>query len=143
MPRKIYNDEELREKALKLRAQGLTYREIAEELGCSTWKVHEVLTTDGKSEIMANLSLLKEEIRKLRDEVENSMLLLETNALKWFETCRFPDEEGYCTRRLWSYPHEGLNMKSEVTNGQTLYWLNVREHVLFCLGCVFHEQKTE
>ena len=43
MPRKKYDDEELRKRALELRKRGYSYREIAKELGCSVYKVHEVL----------------------------------------------------------------------------------------------------
>jgi len=44
MPRKIYDDEKLRPEALKLRRQGLSYREIARRLGCSVYKVHELIS---------------------------------------------------------------------------------------------------
>jgi predicted transcriptional regulator len=44
MPKKRYNDEILRSRALELRGRGLTYREIAKELGCSVYKVHELLS---------------------------------------------------------------------------------------------------
>jgi len=49
MPRKIYDDEKLREEALKLRRQGLSYREIAEKLGCSVYKVYYDLIPDHES----------------------------------------------------------------------------------------------
>jgi len=49
MPRKIYDDEKLREEALKLRRQGLSYREIAERLGCSVYKVYYDLIPDHES----------------------------------------------------------------------------------------------
>jgi predicted transcriptional regulator len=44
MPRRRYDDEVLRSKALELRGRGLSYREIAKELGCSVYKVHELLS---------------------------------------------------------------------------------------------------
>jgi len=44
MPRKRYDDEVLRSKALELRGRGLSYREIAKKLGCSVYKVHELLS---------------------------------------------------------------------------------------------------
>jgi len=44
VPRKIYDDEKLRPEALKLRRQGLSYREIAKRLGCSVYKVHELIS---------------------------------------------------------------------------------------------------
>ena len=39
MPKKRYDDESLRRKALELRKLGMSYREIARELGCSVYKV--------------------------------------------------------------------------------------------------------
>jgi len=44
MPRKVYDDEELKHKALELRKKGYSYREIAKELGCSIYKVHELIS---------------------------------------------------------------------------------------------------
>jgi len=40
VPRRRYNAEALRQRALELRSKGLSYREIARELGCSVFKVH-------------------------------------------------------------------------------------------------------
>jgi orotate phosphoribosyltransferase-like protein len=44
MPKKRYNDQDLKQKALELRNQGLSYREIAKKLNCSIFKIHEVLS---------------------------------------------------------------------------------------------------
>jgi len=44
MGKKRYNDGVLRAKALELRREGLSYREIARRLGCSTYKVWELLS---------------------------------------------------------------------------------------------------
>jgi DNA-directed RNA polymerase specialized sigma24 family protein len=44
VPRKKYDDDVLRQKALELRARGLSYREIARELGCSIFKVHQLIS---------------------------------------------------------------------------------------------------
>jgi predicted nuclease with TOPRIM domain len=44
MPRRKWDEEELREKALELRRQGRSYREIARELGCSVFTVSKVLS---------------------------------------------------------------------------------------------------
>jgi transcriptional regulator with XRE-family HTH domain len=44
VPRKKYDDEALRARALELRSQGLSYREIARELGCSVFKVHQLIS---------------------------------------------------------------------------------------------------
>ncbi len=40
MPKRRYDDEVLSQRALELRSRGLSYREIAHELGCSVFKVH-------------------------------------------------------------------------------------------------------
>jgi orotate phosphoribosyltransferase-like protein len=43
VPRKKYDDDALRQRALELRSKGLSYREIARELGCSVFKVHQLI----------------------------------------------------------------------------------------------------
>ena len=43
MPKKKYDDEALRARALELRSKGLSYREIARELGCSVFKVRQLI----------------------------------------------------------------------------------------------------
>jgi DNA-binding CsgD family transcriptional regulator len=44
VPRKRYDDEALRARALELRAKGLSYREIARELGCGVFKVYQLVS---------------------------------------------------------------------------------------------------
>jgi transposase len=44
MPRRKWDEEELREKVLELRRQGKSYREIARELGCSVFTVSKILS---------------------------------------------------------------------------------------------------
>jgi predicted transcriptional regulator len=44
MPKKKYDDEVLRARALELRSRGLSYREIARELGCSVFKVYQLIS---------------------------------------------------------------------------------------------------
>ncbi|MCC6005737.1 MAG: helix-turn-helix domain-containing protein [Thermofilum sp.] len=44
MGRKRYDDDALRAKALELRREGLSYREIARRLGCSVYKVWELIS---------------------------------------------------------------------------------------------------
>jgi predicted transcriptional regulator len=44
VPKKKYDDEALRARALELRSRGLSYREIARELGCSVFKVHQLIS---------------------------------------------------------------------------------------------------
>ncbi|MEM1913818.1 MAG: helix-turn-helix domain-containing protein [Thermofilaceae archaeon] len=53
MPRRRYDDAVLREKAVELREKGYTYRQIAEVLGCSTYKVWELLS--GYSEVRSRV----------------------------------------------------------------------------------------
>jgi transposase len=43
MPRKKYNDEELKQKAIDLRTKGYSYRAIAKTLGCSVYKIHDLI----------------------------------------------------------------------------------------------------
>jgi predicted transcriptional regulator len=45
MPKKKYDDEALRARALELRSKGLSYREIARELGCSVFKVYQLISS--------------------------------------------------------------------------------------------------
>jgi predicted transcriptional regulator len=44
VPKRRYDDEALRVRALELRAKGLSYREIARELGCSVFKVYQLIS---------------------------------------------------------------------------------------------------
>jgi len=44
MPRKKWDEEDLRKKVLELRRQGKSYREIARELGCSVFTVSKILS---------------------------------------------------------------------------------------------------
>jgi predicted transcriptional regulator len=43
-PKKRRDDEALRARALELRSRGLSYREIARELGCSVFKVYQLIS---------------------------------------------------------------------------------------------------
>jgi len=70
VPKKIYDDEKLRQEALKLRRQGLSYREIAKRLGCSVYKVHELI-----SSYESPSSRLKQAI-ELADKLEGLALKL-------------------------------------------------------------------
>ncbi|MFP3191276.1 MAG: hypothetical protein RXR31_08125 [Thermoproteota archaeon] len=61
MPKKKYNDEELKQKALELRNQGLSYREIANKLNCSIFKVHELLSKK-RIDLEKEIEMLKIEV---------------------------------------------------------------------------------
>jgi orotate phosphoribosyltransferase-like protein len=83
MPKKKFNDQELKQKALELRKQGLSYREIAKKLNCSIFKVHEVLSKkriDLENEILKikyNVDFILEselpEIRKRIEKIESEL----------------------------------------------------------------------
>jgi len=44
MPKKIWNEKELLPKILELRKKGMSYREIAKNIGCSTFTVSRILS---------------------------------------------------------------------------------------------------
>ena len=72
MPRKRYDDDVLRARALELRSKGLSYREIARELGCSVFKVHQLISSyeSPRSRIRQVVELagrVEELSRKLRE----------------------------------------------------------------------------
>jgi len=90
MPRKIYDDEKLRPEALKLRRQGLSYREIAKRLGCSVYKVHELISehespssrlkqaaelADKLDALASRLSALEAQASKLQSSLPNVKML--------------------------------------------------------------------
>jgi orotate phosphoribosyltransferase-like protein len=83
MPKKKFNDQELKQKALELRKQGLSYREIAKKLNCSIFKIHEVLSEkrmDLENEILTikyKIDFIMEselpEIRKRIEKIESEL----------------------------------------------------------------------
>jgi orotate phosphoribosyltransferase-like protein len=83
MPKKRYNDQDLKQKALELRNQGLSYREIAKKLNCSIFKIHEVLSRkriDLENEILTikyKIDFIMEnelpEIRKRIEKIESEL----------------------------------------------------------------------
>ena len=90
MPRKIYDDEKLKPEALKLRRLGLSYREIAKRLGCSVYKVHELISNyeslssrlkqaielaDKLDALASKLSVLEEQVSKLQSFLSNAKML--------------------------------------------------------------------
>jgi len=44
MPKKIWNEKELLPKILELRKKGMSYREIAKNIGCSIFTVSRILS---------------------------------------------------------------------------------------------------
>lgn len=85
MPRKMYDDEALRKRAIELRRNGYSYRQIAKELGCSVYKIHELISSyenpserikmvidlaDKVEKISSEVSLLSEKLEKLKADAE-------------------------------------------------------------------------
>jgi transposase len=144
VPRKRYDDEALRQRALELRAKGLSYREIARELGCSVFKVYQLISPyeSPKSRIrqVVELATRVEELsRRLRElEVLASRLeaavkppafnigpdleLLCRNVMEakmTYRPCIYMDSEGYCTRHFVfaSERLEGIDCRKGVVRG--------------------------
>ena len=73
MPKRKWNEEELRRKALELRRQGKSYREIAKEIGCSVFTVSRILSPfenpQSRLKQAAELAMKVEEISKRIDEL--------------------------------------------------------------------------
>jgi transposase-like protein len=72
VPRRRYDDEALRQRALELRSKGLSYREIARELGCSVFKVHQLISPyesprSRVRQVVELASRVEELSRRLRD----------------------------------------------------------------------------
>lgn len=70
MGKKRYNDGVLRAKALELRREGLSYREIARRLGCSVYKVWELLSPH--ENVQSRIKQVAELAQKL-DELSRSV----------------------------------------------------------------------
>jgi transposase len=73
MPRKKWDEEDLRKKVLELRRQGKSYREIAKELGCSVFTVSKVLSPfenpQSRLKQVAELAMRVEDLSKKLDEL--------------------------------------------------------------------------
>jgi hypothetical protein len=124
VPRKRYNDEALRARALELRAKGLSYREIAGELGCSVFKVYQLISPyeSPRSRIrqVQELATRVEELSRKLKELESLASRLEATvkppafniepdlgllcdvmeAWMTYNPCRYTDSDGYCTKRF-------------------------------------------
>ncbi len=163
VPRRKYDDEVLRARALELRSKGLSCREIARELGCSVFKVHQLISpyesSRSRIEQVHELATRVEELSsKLRElEVLASRLEATVKPSAFSEAdlelvcrvaayrvnmglCAYMDGEGYCSR--WCF-HDlrasGLNARrySEEFGGEVweCYEPNVLTHWTLCLVC--------
>jgi hypothetical protein len=162
--RKKYNDEVLRARALELRAKGLSYREIARELGCSVFKVYQLISPyeSPRSRVkqVHELATRVEELsRKIMDleglaskleaavkppvfNIEADLELVCRVAAYRVNMglCTYMDSEGYCNR--WCF-HDlrasGLNARRYVEELEDEVWEcyepNVLTHWMLCLVC--------
>jgi transposase-like protein len=169
VPRRRYDDEALRQRALELRARGLSYREIARELGCSVFKVHQLISPyeSPRSRIKQIVELagrIEELSRKLRDleglasrleaavkppafNIEPDLKLLcdVMEARLDYRPCRYMGPDGYCTRRFVFATErvEGLDCKKGFIRGVgediEVCYPNVLTHWFFCMLCPDYE----
>jgi predicted transcriptional regulator len=125
MPRRKYDNEALRQRALELRSKGLSYREIARELGCSVFKVYQLISPyeSPRSRIKQVVELagrVEELSRRLREleglasrleatvkppafNIGPDLKLLCRNVMEArmeYRPCRHMDSDGYCTRHF-------------------------------------------
>jgi predicted transcriptional regulator len=162
MPRRKYDDDALRQRALELRARGLSYREIARELGCSVFKVHQLISPyeSPRSRIrqVYELATRVEELsRKLRDleglasrleaavkpptfniEADLRLLCNVMEARMEHGPCIYMDPDGYCTKHFVIERVEGIDCRKGVIRGVVdveVCYPSILTHWLFCLLC--------
>jgi len=71
MPKKIWNEKELLPKILELRKKGMSYREIAKQIGCSTFTVSRILTPYENSQSRLKQAVeLAEKVDEISKKVE-------------------------------------------------------------------------
>jgi transposase-like protein len=139
VPKRRYDDEALRQRALELRSRGLSYREIARELGCSVFKVHQLISPyeSPRSRIkqvhelagrVEELSRKIRELESLASRLEVAVkppvfnigadleLICRVAAYRVnMGVCAYMDSEGYCSR--WCFYNlrvGGLNARRYV-----------------------------
>jgi predicted transcriptional regulator len=163
VPRRRYDDDEaLRARALELRSKGLSYREIARELGCSVFKVHQLISPyeSPRSRIrqIQELSTRVDELnRRLRDleglasrleatvkpsafNIEADLRLL-CNAMEArmdYRPCVHMDPDGYCTKRFIIEGADGIDCRKGVIRGVVdveVCYPSVLTHWFFCMLC--------
>ena len=173
MPRRRYDDEALRQRALELRAKGLSYREIARELGCSVFKVYQLISPyeSPRSRIrqVHQLATRVEELSKRLRELEVLASRLEAavkppafnigpdlellcnvmEARMTYRPCIHMDSDGYCTRHFvfTSERMEGLDCRKGFIRGAEedieVCYPSVLTHWFFCLLCPYYTPAEE
>jgi transposase len=77
MPKRKWDEEELRKKVLELRRKGKSYREIAREIGCSVFTVSKVLSPfenpQSRLKQATELAVRVEELSKSIDELAEKL----------------------------------------------------------------------
>ena len=151
MARKKYDDEVLRARVLELREKGLSYREIAKEIGCSVYKVYEVLHKLGKTpsqlmksklaELESRSKALEELIRDLKPLLRDLRELFayakiigatKMNSCKYFKN-------GYCTQ--WIFKEKQLDDLVMVSSrGRPIYMMYVVRHPMYCAFCHLYKK---
>ncbi len=166
MPKKKYDDEALRARALELRSRGLSYREIARELGCSVFKVHQLIAPYESArsrvrqvhELAARVEELSRKIRdlevlasRLEAAVKPSVFNIEPDlrllchameARMEHRPCIHMDPDGYCTRHFVIGGVEGVDCRRGVVRGVRdveVCYPSVLTHWFFCLLCPDYE----
>jgi transposase-like protein len=164
MPRKRY-DEALRARALELRSRGLSYREIARGLGCSVFKVHQLISPYESPrsrirqvhELAARVDELDRKLRELESlalrlestvklpafNIEPDLQLLCRNVMEArmeYRPCKYMDSDGYCTRQFVfaSERLEGIDCRRGVVRGVVdveVCYPSVLTHWFFCMLC--------
>jgi transposase-like protein len=159
MPRRKYDDEALRAKALELRSKGLSYREIARELGCSVFKVYQLISPyeSPRSRIRQAVELsnkVEELNRKLREleslasrleatvkppafnvEPDLRLLCIAAEIRVNLKPCIYMDSDGYCTLYCAFDRIDGLDGRRVVEGVDECWQPNVLTHWLFCMTC--------
>jgi predicted transcriptional regulator len=162
VPRKKYDDDALRQRALELRARGLSYREIARELGCSVFKVHQLISPYESprsrirqvQELAARVDELSRKIRDLEGlasrleatvkppvfniEADLRLLCHAMEARMTYRPCRYMDSDGYCTRRFVVERVEGIDCRKGVVRGVRdveVCYPSVLTHWFYCMLC--------
>jgi hypothetical protein len=159
VPRRRYDDDALRAKALELRSKGLSYREIARELGCSVFKVYQLISPheSPRSRVRQVVELagrVEELSGKLRDleglasrleatvkppafsvEPDLRLLCIVAEIRANLRPCIYMDFDGYCTLHCVFDRIDGLDGRRVVEGGDECYQPNVLTHWFFCLTC--------
>jgi hypothetical protein len=152
VPKKKYDDEALRTRALELRAKGLSYREIARELSCNVFKVYQLISPyeSPRSRIRQTVELsnrvkelsgrleatVKPPVFNIEPDLRLSCIVAEIRAN--LKPRIYMDSDGYRTLYCAFDRIDGLNGRRVVEGGGECWQPNVLTHWLFCMICPDH-----